>query len=558
MNNNHFQFWPKRLATSLTVPETTLYDNLEVTVRRYPEKTAIFYYGSTISYRRLFEDVNRLAGFLQRTGVSKGDRILLYVQNSPQFVIAFHAILRAGAVVVPVNPMNKKHELEGYVEDCQPKLAIVGQELFPQIAPLVETTTLQHLVTAAYSDYLEKDTGMAMPKVVKAPNQGFDVDYATPWMNALSQDGPFVAPENSADDWAVLPYTSGTTGRPKGCIHTHKTVQANVTGIVYWSGVTPNSVGLATLPLFHVTGMVHSMLAPIFSGGTMVLMTRWDRSTAAELIDCCGCTHWTNIATMVVDFLANPNLSEFNLETLGSIGGGGAPLPEAVGEKLFELTGVRYAEGYGLSETIAQTHFNPPDRPKLQCMGVPSFDVDSRIVNPETLEECGPNEEGEIVVNGPQVFNGYWNRPEETEKSFITLDGKAFFRTGDIAKFDEEGYYFIIDRVKRMINASGFKVWPTEVESILYKHPAVWQACVIGVPDERRGETAKAFIILNEKERGSVSEEDIINWSKEKMAAYKYPRYVEFLEELPMSGSGKILWRKLQEWEKEKAHKEQA
>jgi fatty-acyl-CoA synthase len=306
---------------------------------------------------------------------------------------------------------------------------------------------------------------------------------------------------------------------------------------------------LSTLPLFHVTGMQHSMNAPIFSGSTMVLLTRWNRNTAAELIQSQGCTHWTNISTMVVDFLSIPNLANYNLESLCAVGGGGAPLPEAVGEKLYQMTGVRYAEGYGLTETISQTHFNPKDRPKLQCMGIPSFDVDARIIDPETLAELGPNQEGEVIVNGPQVFKGYWNLPDETEKAFVTRDGKRFFRTGDIARFDEEGYFFMVDRVKRMINTSGYKVWPTEVESILYKHPAIQQACVIGVPDDRRGETVKAFVVLQEKEKGNVTEQDIIEWAKKNMAAYKYPRIIQFLDALPVSGSGKILWRQLQEQE---------
>jgi fatty-acyl-CoA synthase len=295
------------------------------------------------------------------------------------------------------------------------------------------------------------------------------------------------------------------------------------------------------------------MNAPIYAGSTMVIMSRWDRDVAGKLIQEYGCTHWTNISTMVVDFLSNPNLSKYKLETLQTINGGGAPLPEAIGQKLYEVTGIYYSEGYGLTETMAQTHFNPPDRPKLQCMGIPSFDVDVRIVDPETLKELGPGEEGEVIVNGPQVLKGYWNRPKENQEGFVTIEGKSFFRTGDIAKYDEEGYFFMVDRIKRMINASGYKVWPTEVESILYKHPAVQQACVIGVPDPRRGETAKAFIILNEKDRGKVTEQDIIEWSKEKMAAYKYPRIVEFVESLPLSGSGKILWRKLQEEELKKS-----
>jgi fatty-acyl-CoA synthase len=224
-------------------------------------------------------------------------------------------------------------------------------------------------------------------------------------------------------------------------------------------------------------------------------------------------------------------------------------LPEAVGEKLFEATGLKFVEGYGLSETISHTHFNPPDRPKLQCLGVPAFEVDARIIDPVTLKELGVGEIGEIVVNGPQVFKGYYNQPEETEQAFVELDGKKFFRTGDIGRVDEEGYFFIVDRVKRMINASGFKVWPTEVESILYKHPAIQQACVVGVPDPKRGETVKAFVILNDDYVGKVTEEEIIEWSKGQMAAYKYPRIIEFRKTLPTTASGKILWRQLQEEE---------
>ncbi|GAX89985.1 long-chain fatty acid--CoA ligase [Effusibacillus lacus] len=552
MNNRHFAFWPKRIPKSLVVPKTTLCDNLEVTVRRYPEKQAIIYYGTEISYKRLAEEVNLLAGFLQnRLGVAKGDRVLLFMQNSPQFMISFYAILRANAIVVPINPMNITEELAFYIEDSGAKVALVGQELYDRIAPLKQSTILQDVIVAAYSDYAPTEPPFALPEEVAAPRMTIEDPFVTLWTEALSCNllpGPVTATYN---DIAVLPYTSGTTGRPKGCIHTHETCQANIVGGCVWSSITPNAVVLTALPLFHVTGLQHSMNAPIQIGATMVVLTRWNRDTAAQVVERYECTHWTNISTMVVDFLSNPNLSNYNLASLSSIGGGGAPLPEAVGEKLFQLTGVRYAEGYGLSETMAQTHVNPPDRPKLQCMGIPAFNVDARIINPETLRELGPGEEGEVIVNGPQVFRGYWNRPEETEKSFIQIDGKRFFRTGDIAKYDEEGYFFMVDRVKRMINASGYKVWPAEVEAILYKHPAVQQACVIGVPDARRGETVKAFVVLHEKDRGTVSEQDIIEWSKNQMAAYKYPRIVQFMDRLPMSGSGKILWRKLQEMEQE-------
>src|SRR5215216_10101 len=297
------------------------------------------------------------------------------------------------------------------------------------------------------------------------------------------------------------------------------------------------------------------MNAPIFAGATTVLMTRWDRELAVELIERYQITHWTNISTMVVDLLSNPEIEDHDLSSLQLVGGGGAPLPEAVGEKLEALTGFRYVEGYGLSETIAQTHMNPPERPKLQCLGIPSFDVDARVVNLETLEEVGVGEGGEIVSSGPQVMKGYWKRPEADEESFFERDGRRFLRTGDIGMVDEEGYFFMVDRLKRMINVSGYKVWPTEVESTLYNHPAVQEACVISVPDERSGEAAKAMIVLREEEKENVAEEDMVEWSKNRMASYKYPRSVEFIDELPKSGSGKILWRELQEREQEKMGK---
>lgn len=549
---NHFQFWPKRLATTLPVPETSLYDNLAVSARRYPNKIAIQYYSGSITYRRFKEEVDALAGLLQQQlGVAKGDRVILFMQNSPQFIIAYYAILRANAVVVPINPMNISGELAIYIEDSEAKVAFVAQELYDQVAPLPQRAHLEHVIVVAYSDYLEKDYDLKIPAEVLAPYQTFAGD-AIYWREAISaglEPGPLLV---NAEDMAVLPYTSGTTGKPKGCVHTHRTLNANTVSSASWNNLTANSVTLTTLPLFHVTGMLHSMSAPIFAGGTIVLMSRWNRELAAALVERHGCTHWMNIATMVVDFLANPNLSSYNLKSLSSVGGGGAPLPEVIGEKLYQLLGTRYAEGYGLSETISQTHMNPPDRPKLQCMGIPAFDVDARVINPDTLQELGPNEQGEVVINGPQVLKEYWHRPEETQQAFIEIEGKQFFRTGDIAIYDEEGYFFMVDRVKRMINASGFKVWPTEVESILYRHPAIKQAGVIGVPDPHRGETVKAYVILQQNERGKVCEQDIIEWAKEQMAAYKYPRLVQFVESLPMSASGKLLWRKLQEDELDK------
>jgi fatty-acyl-CoA synthase len=553
VNERHFKFWPKRLPRTLTLPKTSVYHNLKVSAERYPEKTAIFYYETEISYERLLEEAESLAGFLQEDlGVEKGDRIVLYIQNSPQFAVAFYAILRVGAAVVPVNPMSVTEELTHYLEDSGAKVAICGMELYSQISPLLGESGLECAVVATYSDYLKEETNLALPDVVSAPEEEIESERAIPWHAVLeagrSPEGAPVEP----DDMALLPYTSGTTGKPKGCVHTHSTLNANLIGAALWNGITSDSVSLSTLPFFHVTGMEHSMNAPIFAGGAMVLMTRWNKELAVELVQRHRVTHWTNISTMVVDLLSNPKIEEHDLSSLQFVGGGGAAMPEAVGKKLEDLAGIRYAEGYGLSETIAQTHMNPPDRPKLQCLGIPSFDVDSRVVNPETLEEVGLGEEGEIVSSGPQVMKGYWKRPEADEETFFERDGKRFLRTGDIGTVDEEGYFFMVDRLKRMINVSGYNVWPAEVESALYQHPAIQEAAVISIPDERSGEAAKAMVVLREEEKGNVSPEDIVEWAKGEMAAYKYPRQVEFIDELPKSGSGKILWRELQEREQEK------
>lgn len=550
MFDRHFGVWPRGVPQHLTLPETSLYENLEISARRYPDKPAILYYGSTLTYAALKAEVDRLAGWLeQRCGVKRTDRVLLYMQNSPQFVIAFYAIQRLTAVVVPVNPMSRVEELRHIATDTGATTVLCGQELLGFAQPLLQAGVLQHAVVAAYSDHITAPTDLVLPDVVTAPRAAVSIPGAIAWTDAIAA-GLAAGPHHATpDDWCVLPYSSGTTGAPKGCLHNIRGVMATAYGSIAWNPASADSVQLATLPLFHVTGMQNSMNGPILNGSTLVMMTRWDRKVAAELIRRHRVTHWRNITTMAIDFLSDPDIASFDLSSLLGIGGGGAAMPGAVAAKLKELTGLDYIEGYGLSETIAGTHINPVDRPKPQCLGIPVFDIDSRIVNPDTLEELGPNETGEIVTAGPQVFLGYWNRPEETAQVFFERDGKRFFRTGDLGYYDEEGYFFIVDRLKRMINASGYKVWPTEIEGMMYAHPGIREVCIIATPDAHRGETVKA-VIVQKPGATDMTPDAIQAWCRERMAAYKVPRIVEFADSLPKSATGKVLWRVLQEQEK--------
>ncbi|WP_040229207.1 long-chain-fatty-acid--CoA ligase [Bhargavaea cecembensis] len=546
-NQAHFSFWPPRMAKELTIPETTIFDNLANAARKYPEKPAIKFYGGTVTYKQLFEESERVAGFIEQNfGVRRGDRVLIFMQNSPQFLISLFAILRLRAVAVPINPMSTTEDLRFYIGDGEIRLGFVGQELFGKVAPLIGETSLEQAVSAAYGSYASPDNspGTIPAEVLAAPEQFAGMVGWDKLTAAGLEPSDY---KGESGDLAMIPYTSGTTGLPKGCMHTNRTIQANATGSYHWMSMTSGAVILTSLPLFHVTGLLHSALAPIIAGSMMVMMTRWDRDYALRAIEQYGVTHWINISTMLIDFLANPKLTGRDLSSLQVVGGGGATLPEAVGKKLEELTGLQYVEGYGLSETMSHTHFNPPHRPKLQCLGIPAFGVDARIIDPATGTELGAGEEGELIVCAPQQFTGYYRNEEETESSHITLDGKRFFRTGDIVRMDEEGYFFMVDRVKRMINAAGYKVWPTEVESILYRHPAIQQACVVRAPDEIRGETVKALVILRPEYVGQVSEKELIEWAKGQMASYKYPRIIEFRTEFPTTTSGKILWRELQD-----------
>jgi fatty-acyl-CoA synthase len=552
MNTLHHAHWPAGVPLHLSLPQTSLFYNVEVAATRFPDKPFIVFYDTPVTFAEFRDETERIAGFLQQEcEVKAGDRVLLYMQNSPQWVLAYYGILRANAVVVPVNPMNLTDELRHYVEDSGATTAIVPQCLYPQIEPLLGEAPgqgLKYAIVATYSDYLKQPSPITPPEFVTAPKKSIERHDVTAWSTALERHlapGPLTA---GPDDLCVMPYTSGTTGKPKGCMHTHRSVMSTSVGGCVWFGGSQDSIHLSVLPMFHVTGMQGGMNGPLYACATIVILPRWDRDAAAQCVQRYRISSWTAIPTMIQDFFANPDIAKYDLSSISRLSGGGAAMPAAVAQRLLDL-GVVYYEGYGLSETIGATHINPIGHAKKQCLGIPIYDVDSRVVDPVTLAELPPGEVGEIITHGPQVFVGYWNKPEENAQALVEIDGKRFFRTGDLGRVDEEGYFFMVDRLKRMINASGFKIWPTEVESLMYQHPAILEACVIGAKDAHRGETVKALIVPRPEWRARIGAQEIIDWCRENMAAYKCPRIIEFVDALPKSGAGKIMWRELQDRE---------
>lgn len=546
VNQAHFAHWPEGVPFKLPDLPVSPHASLVAAAAKRRDAVALNYYGAEISYGTLVAEVERMARGLIKRGVAPGDRVLLCLQNSPQYVISYYAVSAAGAVVVPVNPMNREDEIAYLVEDTGAAAIVAGAEKWDDIGASAER--IGTVVLARYRDYLPAHPEGNVPEVVYAQLPSPLPDNVLTWDGVMANPAGGTLPRPAPDAPVVMPYTSGTTGRPKGCVHSNRSMMSTAVASSIWLGFDAGTVQLVSLPLFHVTGMQICMVAGLMTGGTLHLMTRWDRDLAIELIERHRITTWIAIAAMVVDVVNTPGLERRDLSALSKIMGGGAAMPEAVAARLKDLTGLDYIEGYGLSETAAPVMINPPSRPKRACLGIPLMEVDARIVDPETGTELGPNERGEIVVNAPQVFSGYWQRPEATEEAFLTLDGRRFFRTGDLGHRDEDGYFHMTDRLKRMINAAGYKVWPTEVEGVLFGHPAIREVCIISYPDDRVGEAVKAVVVRNGSQ-DTLTEEDIVEWCHQKMSAYKVPRRVEFADALPRSGTGKVLWRELQEKE---------
>ncbi len=538
-------FWPVNVPTDLSPLPRTLCEALRLSAERRPNDTALIFYGTEISFAELLARVHRLSAYLQHhSGVRAGDRVLLDMQNSPHFITAYLAIAHAGAVIVPVNPMNTAAELAYLCQDSGAHTALIGAELLERFSGLVPAP-LHHVIVAAYSEEVPEPASLPLPPVMSEsvlPDllpEGF-----LPWSKALSETRPPLPDTAASNDLCLLIYTSGTTGKPKACMHTHASTLFTAAAQAMWYGLNETSVVTGFMPLFHGAGMQLSLNGCVMAGATTVLMTRWDRELVAPLFKRYGVTVWSAAPTMVVDVLSAPGFDATMFETLRIITGGGAAMPAAVATQLEKRWGLRFVEGYGLTETISATHINPVDRPKAQCLGIPIHETVARIIDPDTLQELPQGTTGEIIIAGPQVMQGYWNRPDANAETFLNRDGVRFLRTGDLGWVDDDGYFHLVDRLKRMINVSGFKVWPAECELILHQHPAVRECCVVGVQDAYRGETVKAYVVRHDS--ATLHSDELIGWARGVMAAYKVPRLVEFANHLPRSSTNKVDWRQLQ------------
>jgi fatty-acyl-CoA synthase len=542
------RFWPPGVPRTLRVPEVTLVHYLETAAQRYPDKAALVFAERELTYRELAAESLVLAGFMQqRLGIQHGDRILLISQNCPQFVLVYLAALRIGAAVVPVNPMSTLSECRYYAQDSGAAVAFVAQDLLAQVQPMLGME-LQSVVVHAYTDGLTALGVASLPEAMRYALEPIQAPGLFSLADALLAAEVLQPVIIQPDDLAVLPYTSGTTGHPKGCCHSHRTVLASNVASQVWRGLHADAVFLGVAPLFHMLGMQNGLNMPLTLGATVVMMPRWDAAQAVALVERYRVTAWAAPPSMVMGFFAHAATRKTDLSSLVLLSGGGAAMPEAVAKMLQTEFGLFYNEAYGLTETAAFLHANPVARGKRQCLGMATQGVESRIIDPQTLQELPQGEVGELVTRGEQVMQGYWRNPQANLDAFIALDGHRYFRTGDLALVDEEGYFFMRDRLKRMINASGFKVWPAEVENTLYGHPAIQEACVIAIPDAQRGESVMALLVRKPGQE-ALTAQDVIDWSRQQMAVYKAPRVVRFVDSLPKSGTGKILWRQLQEQE---------
>lgn len=557
-NKPWLSHYPEEIPKTLQLEEKPVHAYLTEAAGNYSEKIAIHFMGKELTYKEVYESSVKLAGYLRKLGIKKGDKVAIMLPNGPQSVISYYGVLYAGGVVVQTNPLYTERELAYQMEDSEATAIITLDILFPRVSKVSGKTQIKDIIVTAVKDYLpfpknvvypfiqKKQTGMVV-KVEHSGNHHLLKKILTETDFEIPPADPDFDFEN---DLALLQYTGGTTGFPKGVMLTHKNLVANATMCDAWiyKAKKGDEVVLGLLPFFHVYGMTAVLILSVMQGYKMVLLPKFDAETTLKTIQKQRPTLFPGAPTIYIGLLNHPDIKKYDLSSIDSCISGSAPLPVDVQQQFEEVTGGKLVEGYGLTESSPVTHANFVwDKKRVKgSIGVPWPDTDSAIFSLETGEKLPPGEIGEIAVKGPQVMKGYWNRPEETEQ--VLKDGWLF--TGDLGYMDEEGYFYVVDRKKDMIIAGGYNIYPREVEEILYEHPEIQEAVVAGVPDPYRGETVKAYVVL--KENANITEADLNAFTRKHLAAYKIPRIYEFRKELPKTAVGKILRRTLIEEERKK------
>lgn len=533
-NRPWLQFYSEKNNNLLEIPNRSLYQILEKTSHDYPDATAIIYEGKQTTYRELKAQVDRLANAWKELGVQKGDRIGLMLANHPDYIVSYYATQMLGAIVVQVNPLYTARELQGIVNDVHMNYIVTHDSNRDTISQ-IETNRLQAVFLS--NDPKPDDVTLQLPT--------YELH------NLIERSTPLATYEeiDIHDDVAVIQFTGGTTGQMKGAMLTHFNLLANIIqSYAMYSDLLNDGkeVTLAATPFYHVYAMTAAMNVSIFSGQAILIVRKFQIDEALELIKTYRPSFFPGVPTMYNAFVNHPNVKAYGLDCLKVCASGSAPLPQDVLRRFREITGVPILEGYGLSETSPSTHRNPIHaKRKVGSIGIPIPLTDSKVVD-DNGNEVEHGEVGELIIKGPQVMKGYFQNPDETAEAL--RDGWLY--TGDLATMDEEGYFYIVGRKKEMIISGGFNIYPQEVEDILYAHPAVKEAAVVGIPDEHSGERVKAFIVL--REDMDATSEELIDHCYDKLTRYKVPREIEIRHDLPRNTVGKLLKRILVNEELEK------
>jgi long-chain acyl-CoA synthetase len=546
-----------QVPKTVAIPDQTVAEVFDAAVHLNPRHPAYIYFGRRFSYAEVDRMAGYLAAFLTQVGVKKGDRVAIILPNVPQYPVAHYAVMKLGAIAVPTNPLYVERELEYQISDSGAETAVALDLLHSRVEAARPRTRLRAVIYTRVSDYMPALFRWLYPLKAKRegkwpqmPPQADTYQFIDIMQRAAKGEFP-AAPQVKVkpDDIAIFLYTGGTTGVSKGAVLTHRNLVANMAQLRAWNyGLREGQeVIMAALPFFHSYGMTTCMHMGVYIRSTVVMVPRFDLKMILPAIDRYKVTCFPGVPTMYVAINNNPDTPKYNLRNIRVCNSGGAPLPLEVARQFEQNTGGRLVEGYGLSETSPVTHSNPIFGQRREgSIGLPLPNTDAMVVHPDTRQPLPAGEIGELAVRGPQVMLGYWQMEEETQA--VLRDGWLY--TGDMAKMDADGYFYIVDRKKDMIIAGGFNIYPREIEEVLYAHPKVKEAAAIGVQDAYRGETVKAFIVLREGE--TAAEEEFIEFCKQEMAPYKVPKLIEFRQELPKSLIGKVLRRVLMEEEKAK------